>query len=1243
MNDDDNNNDGSVLFRDHGGYMSDEQLTNSNFANTGVAMNDEDMLREAMRSATEMLVAEGLGNMASIDFTQRQARDAYASLRHADDDAVEDYEDYEDQSSDDGSEDLPLAMASRLDLSKGAVGRRSTSTRRVNYNDESAYAGMDTDGPANFIPDSFIDDDEDSNYEGFGDDDDDVSSSEDDEYHMMDIQESAREAAGFARTNRRARARRGKKASGKKSKRPVQPTYSLEVQRVLGIANQHYIVHDLEAAYSTFGEAIRLDANCAPAWKTMALIREEEGRSHEALQLYTVAAHLASKDIDLWERLYTMHAMTAKENEEAAKAGDPVAKAIFDDAHKHAVYSIGHVIRNDTQNKVPLQQKLDLLKTVNDYKGMASVYRSLLKLDPYDMEVIRSAASLFAKRRNDVDTPIKWLSEAFDFYNREAVKATENLIAKSTARHARANSDNSDDAEDDEDDNGDQLGIHTHWADQYRSNPESTVPMQELEGYTYSDLNVIAELRILRREYEAAIRDVKRGARFIQGRGRASDWEDIEISDMFDLEYPPDPATGSEEANNVLPIELRVKLGQCRLLMDQEDAAKHHFDSLYAFGVAGYQDLFLDVGDTYMESGHFEMAIQIFQALCDDGNTNLLVVWEKMARCYREMQEFEMACESAKLVIDADPNDIEMYMWLGDLYEEMGQVDQAMEIINEAGKVEERVRAATAAAAAAAAVLSKSMAGATESLGQDGVMQLSPAVEIWDNSASVMKIDSRKPSEHTVKRRKQADEDRSRHESAMKNAGIAFKRLDLLKAQIDKDLDLDAIRDYCNVAKRLYVDWQHIRAFYMSDRSRPFRNYRNQALTSLENGTHSSSVGGPQKKSTGQADMQQEIVMRINRLSKMQQNPNGVHDVVERDAKDEANRSTTFRGFPFIRWLDMFLMYGKCLALKGEAEEAVKMLDKVSQSSVFHLEHDKMRLIRLVMLSIALRADVNNQFYAQARWWCGTKPTGAVIYKLVSYLMASNVDASILLSATNMYKFIGRQLEHTDKIYYSRRAVSEIPVPANLPIFDDVRDLSTQPVGTVNDGQMRSRNDLAALHSLAAHCLLTARSDVASMMQYTLALSLVPRDASLALHLGVSYLVHACKRVRGDRQRSALKGLMYLERYAELKYIEEKKAAGEYDSDRTTKQGDLNAVVTQEIAYNFARAFHFLGFLELAAEYYQRVLCLPISRLAESGSGEEESLCDLRREAAYNLASLYIGSGAMLKARELLRQYCTID
>ncbi|KAJ2714475.1 hypothetical protein H4R23_005770, partial [Coemansia sp. Cherry 401B] len=51
---------------------------------------------------------------------------------------------------------------------------------------------------------------------------------------------------------------------------------------------------------------------------------------------------------------------------------------------------------------------------------------------------------------------------------------------------------------------------------------------------------------------------------------------------------------------------------------------------------------------------------------------------------------------------------------------------------------------------------------------------------------------------------------------------------------------------------------------------------------------------------------------------------------------------------------------------------------------------------------------------------------------------------------------------------------------------------------------------------------------------------------------------------------------------------------------------------------------------------------LPISLLAATAPEDNEALCDLRRDAAYNLASIYTSSGAVLRARSLLKQYCTM-
>ncbi|KAJ2746225.1 transcription factor TFIIIC subunit tfc4 [Coemansia sp. BCRC 34301] len=1215
-----------VLFRDVGGYMSDEQPDYNMDGCNDDTEGNEGMLREAIR-----LFNESQGNMPNIDFERIQTNVEHALGRYSGGVQGDALEDEDDECSGTESEEMAMAMGQALSIAKGTARRRSASARPINYNENA----MDTDGPADFIPDSLVDDDEDSNYEGS---DDDVSSSGDDEYHMMDYQASVEEAAGFSRRSRR---RKGHK----KSKRDADPVYSKEVQNMLGAANVCYVDHKLEDAYSRFCEAIRLDPTCAIAWKTMAMIREEQGRNMDAQHLNILAAHVAPKDTGLWDQLCSRFYNTAVECEEAAKAGDPVSKSMLETAAKNALFCLSFIVRYRKHDDTTLRRKLDILKLTGNYKAMAGVYRTMLKADPYNMDIIRQATLVYTKCRNDVDTPIKWFTGAFAFYNDQAVKATEECVAQLDARWdgrgKGARADNPGSGSDFDSDDDGEIDSDGGWAEYYRSNPGSTIPMDEVGGYTYSDINMLAELRILRQDYRDAIADVKRGARFIQGRGRTKRWAGKEVADQNDLEYAPSPVPSGDETHNTLPIELRVRLGQCRLLLGQVDEAKAHFECLFASGVSGYQDLFADVGETYMDYGDFESAIKVYDLMRTCPEADEPLTWDKLAKCYREVQDLTKACEYANMVVEADENHVQMLMLLGDLYEEMGLFDKAMAAINKAEKAEERIREAENAEAA----ILKSRADAAEAskaLARDDVLQLLPTVEIWEQPNPAVQTDIRKPAAKFLKRQMDENDETRRHVAAMRTAETSFRKLDLLKPQIDKDQDPLAVAEYCNSANRLYVDWTRIHAFYLTDRTKPFRGYRNHLLTGLENGKKSGGVD-LDSNSAGQVAVRRELDARRRRISK-KQNPKNAHFP---DDKDEASRPTTFRGISFDRWYNMFLMYGKCLSLSGNAEGAIKALEKVADSSVYHHDRDRVRTIRVLILAIALKGNTICQFYTQAHWWCGTKPTSAIVYKLVAYLMTTSVGAMTMLTATNMYKFMRRQLEQIDDIYYKNRESNEVPIPEDLPIFGDTSDLSNQVVGQNGDHRTLTRNDLAAVHTMTAHIMTVARPENASMTQYSMALALVPRDASLALHTGVSYMVHGAKHGRSkhdtNHQKTMLKGLMYLERYAELRCIEEKRAAGEYDGNWADGHDGRNAVVTQEIAYNFARAFQFIGLSELAVEYYRRTLSLPISRLAASGDGEEESMCDLRREAAYNLAMLYISSGAVLKARDVLQKYCTID
>ncbi|KAI8325363.1 TPR-like protein, partial [Martensiomyces pterosporus] len=857
---------------------------------------------------------------------------------------------------------------------------------------------------------------------------------------------------------------------------------SHEIKTMLGNANILYVNQELDKAFEILCEVVRLNPNASAAWHTMALIRENQGLPDDALQLQTVAAHLTPRDNDMWQHL------------------DPAAKRRYDASLEQALYCLKIMTKNDPKDAEAWSKRLRIQMERGDNKGVAKSYMAMIRDDPYNMQAIRDGAPILLHKQDDLDTPIKWFSEA---------GANEST-----------------------------------WGNYYLEHPTETVPVEELGGYTYSDINMMAELRLLRREFEEAIVDIKRGSRFIQGRGREPQWENSELDDVVDSEY----------THNELPIELRVKLGLCRMMLGQEETAQMHWEPLFGLDTVEYEDLFLDVGEAYADASNTDIAIDVYSRLMERDETNKPAVWERLAKCYREQGDLERAKEYAKAVIDVDPNDIDMRLWLGEVYEEMGQVDLAYSMIK-------RVEDMQAAERQVAASRASALAGETQGQEAEAGGGEATAEEWGPTAGNVLNIDLRAPSEYTTQRKRAADIERNRWLMAMRNTRIAFKKLDLLAIAInehretgdgDADKHREDIGDYCETAQRLYNDW------------------RRMAAASAE----------------------------------------------DKEGKD-ANVPTSFHGQPFNKWFDMFLMYGKCLALSNETGEALDVLEKIFISNVFFLDKEKKRALKLAMLSAALSAGDADQLHDNVRWWCGSRPGKAVVYKLFAYVMASSTTATAALSSANMYKFIRRQLERLDPMYYNKRARNVLPSFDKQPIFHNLRDTSGQALNDSKDDRNLTLSDAAALHTLAGHIMLISRIGATSIIQYTLAYTLMPSDPSIALNLGVSYLIYSGKSDIGNRHKVVLQGMAYIQRYAELR----------------------DFIVTQEIAYNYARAFHHLGLSHLAVDYYQRVFDLPISLQPDDG-GEDAEVArrDLKQEAAYNLAAIYVSSGSVHLARDLLRK-----
>lgn len=152
-----------------------------------------------------------------------------------------------------------------------------------------------------------------------------------------------------------------------------------------------------------------------------------------------------------------------------------------------------------------------------------------------------------------------------------------------------------------------------------------------------------------------------------------------------------------------------------------------------------------------------------------------------------------------------------------------------------------------------------------------------------------------------------------------------------------------------------------------------------------------------------------------------------------------------------------------------------------------------------------------------------------------------------------------------------------------------------------------------------------------ALREYLQAYQVQPDDPFINLCIGVSFINLSLGFRLSNRNQTVLQGFAFLYNYQRL------------------------CKFNQESNYNLARAFHHVGLVQLAVNYYEKVLIqrekdCPLVLLPTEGSGflpvqkdKDKYIghCDLRREAAHNLHLIYKKSGALDLARQVLRDHCT--
>lgn len=282
-----------------------------------------------------------------------------------------------------------------------------------------------------------------------------------------------------------------------------------DIKLRLSGANEAFITGRYEDAKAIILEVIRINAETYEAWTILSAVFQELGRVNDAVMALMYASHLRPKDVASWIRCAQFAQM---ETGEQWRNYLPTANFCYSSA-----------LRADSKCVEARLGKAMIYLERNKPTGAISEYKNILKVRPYDLEIIRSLASVYIDQTE--------FQSAKDLY-------------KGMFAHLRS-----------------------------PSNEEEHV-------VTWNDVNAYITLYEYLGQYDMALVELKSLSRWLLGREEDEFWDDIteddrewDIDDDRRAELPGFDADRFSRSTygEGLPLELRVRMGLCRLSLGHNE------------------------------------------------------------------------------------------------------------------------------------------------------------------------------------------------------------------------------------------------------------------------------------------------------------------------------------------------------------------------------------------------------------------------------------------------------------------------------------------------------------------------------------------------------------------------------------------------------------------------------------------------------------------------------------------------
>ncbi|CAG8688640.1 2099_t:CDS:10, partial [Acaulospora morrowiae] len=703
-------------------------------------------------------------------------------------------------------------------------------------------------------------------------------------------------------------------------------------------------------------------------------------------------------------------------------------------------------IRCDPNDDDAIWDRSILYGEIGEYKKALDGFKGLLQEMPYDMNIVREITRIQVQI-NEIPQAIELYLDAFRYY---------------------------------------------------RSRPLSEDPVSE-GGFGYSEINIMAELYMLANDFNSAIYFIKRGVRWLQGRENEIWWDTV----ADDREYDEDENLNRRDnsilsarlngvvntggTNAPLSLELRVKLGQCRIELEQLEEGKLHFTYLEFFDVGSYVDLYYEVAETYAEKGLFEDALAIYEIIISNESTDSPNAWLRMGVCHRELGNLESAIEFFNIAVEEMPDDLDAKMALAETYEALGENSKALEMVNSVLEIRKKQRAINESKS------THEISPSMNSYAKDYSEHPTTMALDYDSSLINQMSESSKASAYA-----RAQEERKRKIAEKeKEMQIQYHRLELLYSRY-RDGDQQSAQEFLEAARIIFLEFKNHRPFYPRDKMVPYKGFdrrrcwRRQVALKSEIADDGDDAALEEQATTMAKRLQWQIDGEIGEIE-----------------AEIRKRMVEFQGLKFDQWYEFFIQYVFMATKNGFEQEAFDVLRVVSRANVFYHNERQKTGFKLLLLAWGLHTRNYLVVCESSRWLCNNKSFNNKVYNLYNAGMSSGSNALSCYAAANSQKYFLRQVKLMDTGGYDLRPGGK---KCEVP---------------------NKKND--ALLALYGHILACARSYMGAIGYYARAYASKPEDPVISLAIGLSYLHRAMQRQTDNRHLQIVQGFTFLYNYAEIR------------------------------------------------------------------------------------------------------------